>query len=177
VSLSPPEPLSPDHDVTGFDCGKPALNDWIRSLALKNQQHGFSMVMVVHDAKRVVGYYGLAPSGVVTAGIPRSIRTGRRPQPLPVILLGQLAVDRGWSGRGLGAGLLKHALVRCVAAARLIGGRAVLVNALDDEAEKFWKGRGFVAAKNDSCTLFRSIKDIEASLAASGLAIPEFPAS
>ena len=128
--------------------------------------------MVVHEALRVVGYYGLAPSGIVTAGVPRAIRTGQPPQPLPVILLGQIAVDQSRSGLGIGAGLLKHALTRCVVAARLIGGRAVVVNAVDDDAERYWKKHGFIPAKNDSRTLFRAIKDIEASVVAAGVSIP-----
>jgi GNAT superfamily N-acetyltransferase len=99
--------------------------------------------MVVHDEGRVVGYYGLAPTAVVAAALPRSIRTGQPPNPVPCLLLGQLATDSSYARQGIGTGLLKHALTRCVAGARLIGGRALVVNAL-----------------------FRSIPDIAASLRA-----------
>lgn len=120
--------------------------------------------MVVHEAGRVVGYYGLAPTAVVPGRLPRSIRTGQPPDPVPCLLLGQLATDSGWAGKGIGSGLLKHALQRCVAAAGLIGGRALIVNAVDNEAAAFWTRRGFLPAHDDPLTLFRSIADIAASI-------------
>jgi GNAT superfamily N-acetyltransferase len=119
--------------------------------------------MVVHQDGRVVGYYGLAPTAVVPTVLPRSIRTGQPPDPVPCLLLGQLATDLQWAGRGIGTGLLKHALARCVQAASLIGGRALMVNAIDDEAARFWARRGFIASKDDPLILFRSIGDIAAS--------------
>ncbi len=123
--------------------------------------------MVVHDDGRVVGYYGLAPTAVVPSALPRSIRTGQPPDPVPCLLLGQLATDTAWAGRGIGTGLLKHALQRCVQAAALVGGRALMVNAVDTEAAQFWQRRGFLLSKDDPLVLFRSITDIAASLAAS----------
>ena len=122
------------------------------------------MVMVVHDAGRVVGYYGLAPTAIVPSALPRSIRTGQPPDPVPCLLLAQLAVDREWSGKGVGTGLVKHALMRCIEAARLIGGRALIVNAVDDGAAAFWRRRGFIPSRDDPLILFRSIADIAASL-------------
>jgi GNAT superfamily N-acetyltransferase len=92
------------------------------------------------------------------------IRTGQPPDPVPCLLLGQLATDSDWAGKGIGSGLLKHALHRCAAAARLIGGRALIVNAVDDEAAAFWARRGFLPANDDPLTLFRSIADIAASI-------------
>jgi len=120
--------------------------------------------MVVHDASRVVGYYGLAPTAIVPSALPRSIRTGEPPDPVPCLLLAQLAVDLAWSGRGVGTGLVKHALTRCAEAARLIGGRALVVNAVDNPAAEFWARRGFVRSRDDPLILFRSIPDIAASL-------------
>lgn len=122
--------------------------------------------MVVHEAGRVVGYYGLAPTAVVPTAMPRSIRTGQPPDPIPCLLLGQLATDTEWAGRGIGSGLLKHALERCIEAAKLVGGRALIVNAVDNEAVAFWQRRGFLPSKDDPMVLFRSIGDIAASLAA-----------
>ncbi len=122
--------------------------------------------MVVHEEGRVVGYYGLAPTAVVPAVLPRAIRTGQPPDPVPCLLLGQLATDERWRGQGIGNGLLKHALERCVSVARLIGGRALMVNAVDDEAALFWRKRGFLSSKDDPMTMFRSIADIAASVAA-----------
>lgn len=165
--ISPPEPLHADHDLSGFDCGKPALNDWLRTYALANQTKGFTRVMVSCERSRVIGFYGLAPTAVPPSILPRKVRTGRPPDPLPCILFGQLAVDTAYSGKGVGSGLLRHALERCVAAAEAIGGRAVLVRAIDGEAEAFWKACGFMPSRLDSSTLFRSINDIAAWLAQS----------
>jgi GNAT superfamily N-acetyltransferase len=151
-----------------FDCGKSALDDWLKRRALSNQEKGFTVVMVVHEARRVVGYYGLSPTAVTPALMPRSIRTGQPPHPVPCLLLGQLATDKAWAGRGIGSGLLKHALIRAVAGAELVGGRALMVNALDAPAAEFWRRHAFLPSKDDPLILFRSIADIAASLAAAG---------
>jgi GNAT superfamily N-acetyltransferase len=168
VTLSAPEPLTPSHDVSVFSCGKPALDNWLRSRALANQERGFTVVMVIHEEGRVAGYYGLAPTAVVPAAIPRSVRTGQPPDPVPCLLLGQLAVDSSFAGKGVGSSLLKHALARCIAGAELIGGRAVVVHAIDPEAARFWRRWGFLPAKDDPLVLFRSIAEIAASLQKAG---------
>ena len=165
MPLSAPEPLTAAHDVAPFSCGKPVLDHWLKTRALSNQQKGFTAVLVVHEAGRVVGYYGLAPTAVVPSVLPRSIRTGQPPDPVPCLLLGQLAIDTQWAGQGIGTSLVKHALQRCVQAASLIGGRALMVNAVDEDAARFWERRGFVRTKDDPLVLFRSIAAIAASLA------------
>jgi GNAT superfamily N-acetyltransferase len=175
VALSPPELLDRAHDLSPFSCGKPALDLWLKTRALSNQEKGFTVVMVVHDQGRVVGYYGLAPSAVLPAAVPRSIRTGQPPNPVPCLLLGQLATDQASAGRGIGTGLLRHALIRCVAGARLIGGRALLVKAIDEEAASFWNRRGFLPSKDDPLTLFRSLPDIAAALKAARIEVQAPP--
>jgi GNAT superfamily N-acetyltransferase len=168
VALSDPEPLTADHDLSQFSCGRPTLDHWLKARALSNQEKGFTAVVVVHEGGRVVGYYGLAPTAVVPNVLSRPIRTGQPPDPVPCLLLGQLATDADWAGRGIGSGLLKHALERCVQAAALVGGRALLVNAVDSEAAAFWQRHGFVSSRDDPLVLFRSIADVAASLAGSG---------
>jgi GNAT superfamily N-acetyltransferase len=162
--LSAPEALTEDHDVSQFSCGKPSLDAWLKARALSNQQKGFTAVLVVHENGRVVGYYGLAPTAVVSSVLPRSIRTGQPPDPVPCLLLGQLATDKAWAGQGIATGLLRHALARCVTAARLIGGRALIVRAIDEGAAAFWRRRGFLPTKDNPLLLFRSMADIAASL-------------
>lgn len=164
MALSAPEPLTASHDVSEFTCGKPTLDRWLKTRALSNQEKGFTAVLVVHEAGRVVGYYGLAPTAVVASVMPRSVRTGQPPDPVPCLLLGQLATDIAWAGHGIGTGLVKHALQRCVVAARLVGGRALVVNAVDAEAAAFWQRRGFLPSKDDPLALFRSIAAIATSL-------------
>lgn len=164
VAISSPELLTAVHDVSEFSCGKPSLDRWLKTRALSNQEKGFTAVLVVHEANRVIGYYGLAPTAVMPSTLPRSIRTGQPPDPVPCLLLGQLATDQNWIGKGIGTGLLKHALQRCVTAAGLVGGRALIVNAVDAEAVSFWKRRGFLPSKDDPLLLLRSIADIAASI-------------
>ncbi len=161
--VSAPEPLTAKHDIADFKCGKPALDHWLKNRALSNQKKGFSAVMVACDENRVAGYYGLAPTAVAADVLPRRIRTGQPPDPIPCLLLGQLAVDQGFAGQGIGNGLLRHALNRCLKAASMIGGRAVLVNAVDDHAAEYWRRRGFLASRDDPFLLYRSIADIAAS--------------
>jgi GNAT superfamily N-acetyltransferase len=164
VAISGPELLTVTHDVSEFSCGKTSLDRWLKTRALSDQEKGFTAVLVVHEANRVIGYYGLAPTAILLSTLSRSIRTGQPPNPVPCLLLGQLATDQNWIGKGIGTALRKHALQRCVAAANLLGGRALIVNAVDIEAADFWTRRGFVPSKDDPFLLYRSIADIAASI-------------
>ena len=158
------EPINEHHLVENFDCGRPLLNDWLIQRALSNHRKGFTSVVVAHEQYKVIGYYGLSPTAVYAATLPRSIRTGQPPDPLPCILLGRLAVDLSQQGQGLGTVLLTHALQRAVRGAKLIGGRAILVSALDEEANSFWKSKGFTATQDDPFTLFMAMAEVEKTL-------------
>jgi GNAT superfamily N-acetyltransferase len=164
--LSPPEPLRDDHDVSAFSCGKPALDNWLRHRAKSNQRLGFTAVVVVHDTLLVAGYYGLAPSSLDRSHLPRPIRTGQPPDPIPCLLLAQLATDLAYVGQGVGKGLLRHAFRRCLAAAKLIGGRVLVVHAVDEEAAEFWRRRGFVPSKTQPMLMFQAMTAIAESVAA-----------
>lgn len=162
--ISKPVLLEGGHDCSAFDCGKAALNDWLRHHALSNQNKGFSRVIAVADERRVIAFYGLAPTAISPSQMSRGIRTGRHPDPIPAILLGQFAVDKSYMGRGIGSALLRDALHRAVAGADTIGGRVVIVRAIDREAEEYWKSNGFIASTENSSLLFRSIADIRSWL-------------
>ena len=166
MNLSAPELLTTEHNATEFSCGQPTLDIWLKTRALRNQQYGFTRVLVVHDNFKVAGYYGLAPTAWMAADMPRAIRTGQSPDPVPCLLLAQLAVDRPFHGRGVGSGLLRDALHRCLAGAGEIGGRAVVVRAIDDTAAAFYRRYGFTPSRASPLILFRSIGDVAASLAA-----------
>jgi GNAT superfamily N-acetyltransferase len=158
--LSAPEPIEARHEVGAFSCGKPALDNWLKTRAFANQRNGFAAVMVVHEKNRVGGFYALAPTAILPASMPRSLRTGQPPNPVPCLLLGQLATDLKWAGRGVGTALLADALRRSVRAADLVGGRALVVKAIDVEAAEIWRRRGFQPSRDDEMILFRALADV-----------------
>ncbi|MCG5481385.1 MAG: GNAT family N-acetyltransferase [Ensifer alkalisoli] len=165
MALSGVELLDDTHRLDAFDCGKPALNAWLIGFAQANQARDFTRVLFVHDDGTVVGYYGLAPSVIQPNSAPPAIRTGRPPDPIPCLLIGQLAVDQRYAGQGIGSGLVKDALRRCVAGAEIVGGRAVVVRAIDAEADRYWQGWGFIASRGNPSVLMRSIQDVRLWLA------------
>ena len=158
--LFAPEPISEIHITEDFDCGKSVLNNWLKVRALSNHRNNFIAVMVIHENFKVRGFYGLAPTAIVPTALPRNIRTGQPPDPIPCLLLGQMAVDISCKGSGLGTGLLKHAMLRSLNAAKLVGGRALLVNAVDDEAAAFWLRRGFLPTRDNPMVMFRAMADV-----------------
>lgn len=132
-------------------------------MAVMNQKSGDTRTYVVHRAKRVVGYYSLAPGNISkSSSIPRAAKSA--PDPIPVVVLARLAVDRTEQGGGLGSALLKDSLQRAVAGAEIIGGRAVLVHAIDEEAASFYKKYGFESCPASDFHLMLLLKDIKASL-------------
>jgi predicted N-acetyltransferase YhbS len=160
--LSAPEPLGDHHDLGGFDCGKPPLNDWLRRHALRNEGRA-SRTFVVCEGNVVVGYYALAVASVESRDAPRAVRRNMPPQ-VPVLVLGRLAVDLGHHGRGIGAGLLKDALRRALSVAAEVGVRAILVHAIDAEAVPFYTRYGFRAFPEGSLTFFLPMEEMAAAL-------------
>ena len=162
--VSAVELLTSKHDVTQFDCGRhPSLTEWLKRFARMNQASGDTRTYVVHRKLTVVGYYSLAPGSVLRKEA--TARAGRSaPDPIPVILLARLAVDQREQGQGLGAALLKDALRRAYAGAEIIGGRAVLVHAIDVEAARFYEKYGFESCPGIELHLMLLMKDLRASL-------------
>jgi GNAT superfamily N-acetyltransferase len=160
--ITPPAPLDPSHEITAFDCGKPALTDWLRVHAAKNEGRG-SRTYVVCEGKRVIGYYALAAGAVERARAPSNLARNT-PDPIPVFVLGRLAVDQSFHGKRIGEGLLRDALKRCLGASREIGARAVLVHALDDEAVGFYLSYGFKPFPTEARTLYLPMSQIVAAL-------------
>jgi GNAT superfamily N-acetyltransferase len=162
AKLSPPEPLRPDHIFSDFDCGVPALNDWLVQRALKNESR-FSRTYVVCEDGRVVGYSCLSAGAVERAVAPGRVRRNA-PDAIPVSIIGRLAVSRSHSGRGLGADLLSDALRRIALASRTIGIGAVLVQAKDERAKGFYMACAeFLEYPADSRTLFLPIETVIAA--------------
>jgi GNAT superfamily N-acetyltransferase len=142
MTFGAPTLLTAVHDVAAFDCGKPALNAWLIRHALINQESRSARTIVVCSGKRVVGYYALAAGSVNHAEATGRIRRNM-PDPVPMALLGRLAIDKSAHGFGLGAGLLKDAVLRVWAASDLLGVRGILVDALDEDAKRFYEKFGF----------------------------------
>lgn len=141
--FSAPAPLTSDHRLDAFQCAEPELERWLKQRALKNQLAGASRVFVVCADDAVVGYYALAAGSVRHAEAPGRIRRNM-PEPIPVAILGRLAVHSAWGGRGIGGGLLKDAVERTLNLAEGMGIRILLCHAISERAKKFYQDRGFV---------------------------------
>lgn len=160
--LSAPAALTAAHDLTEFDCGEPALNDWLKTRALKNESR-FSRTYVVCDDNRVVGYFCISAGAVERAAAPGKVRRNA-PDTISVSVIGRLAVSRAYAGRGLGADLLSDALRRIAVASRSIGIGAVLVQAKDERAKRFYLACAeFIEYPSDSRTLFLPIETVIAA--------------
>ena len=162
--MTAPEAINEGHDVSRFESGAASLDAWLRRKARLNEAKGGARTYVVCDGDRVIGFYSLAASSVERQRV--SSRVGRSmPEPIPVILLGQLAVDTRYRGRGLGADLLVDAARRALAAADVIGARALVVQALDDEAKGFYERFGFRPFSNrEPLMLVLRISELRAAL-------------
>jgi GNAT superfamily N-acetyltransferase len=161
--LTAPEHLTAAHDLAAFDSGVPGLDDWLRKRALANEETGASRTYVVCAGGSVVGYYALATGGVAQAQAPGRVRRNM-PDPVPVMILGRLAVDRGWQGRNLGASLLRDAVVRTLQAAEIGGIRAILVDAVSEDAKRFYERHGFRASPVDPMILMITVADAKKAL-------------
>jgi GNAT superfamily N-acetyltransferase len=158
------ERLSRNHDTTRFDCGKKSLNDWLVRYAWQNQQADAATTYVACRANWVVGYYSLVASSVSRSDAPERIAKGLANHPIGVILLARLALDHAEKGQGLGKALLKDALVRTAQAAEIVGVRALLVHAIDDEARRFYLHFNFEPSPADPMHLMLLIKDLRVML-------------
>lgn len=138
-----PQTLAIGHVLAGFDCGKPALNDWLLRHALQAQSSGSARTWVVADVDRVCGYFSLTVGQADTLEAPERVRKGMGRYPIPVVILARLAVSRQDQGQGLGVGMLQAAIRRSMAIADQAGVRALLTHPIDDEAARFYQRFGF----------------------------------
>lgn len=159
MSLAAPAPLAAHHDTTAFACGVDSLDHWLRQRALKNQTTGASRCFVVCEGGRVVAYYALASSAVAVEAATGRLRRNM-PDPIPVVVLGRLAIDQSRHGTGLGRALVRDACLRVMAAADVIGIRGMLVHALSESARAFYEHVGFEPSPFDPMTLMATLADI-----------------
>ena len=144
VAVTSPRPLAEDDDRNLFDCGRVSLNIWFRRHALANQVSGASRVTVIADAAsgRIAGYVALSASQIERAFLPKP-QQRNRPDPVPVMLLGQLAVDKGYQRQGHAASLLLFALKSALRASEVVGSMGVITHPLDDGVRRFYARWGF----------------------------------
>ncbi len=159
MSLRRPEPLATQHRLEGFDCGKPALSDWLLRHARQAQGSGSAKTFVVADDDRVVGYFSLTVGQVDTLEAPERIRKGMGQYPVPVVILARLAVSLQDQGRGIGIGMLQDAIRRTMLIAEQAGIRAMLTHPIDEEAARFYTRFGFIASPLREQQLLLLLKD------------------
>lgn len=163
MRLSAPAPLLASHALDAFDCGEPVLDEWLKRRALRNESR-FSRTYVVCDGDRVVAYYCISAGGVQREAVPGKLRRNA-PDMVPVSVIGRLAVDRRYAGKGLGADLLADALRRIALASQSIGIVAVLVQAKDERARGFYLACAeFVEFPGASQMLFTATRAVRALL-------------
>jgi GNAT superfamily N-acetyltransferase len=154
--LTAPEKLRPDHDLSEFECGEPSLDHWLRQRALQNEESGASRTYAVCAGQQVVGYYALAVGAVAHAEAPGRVRRNM-PDPVPVMIIGRLAVHKHFQGSRIGSGLLRDAVLRTLQAADIAGVRAILVHAISEQARRFYEDCGFIASSIDPMTLMITV--------------------
>lgn len=162
--LTRPTPISIDHEISDFDCGEPSLDEWLKKRALKNQISNASRCFVLCNKRKVVGYYCLSAGAVSRESAPKNLRRNM-PDPLPVILLGRLAIDKRYHNQGLGSALLRDAMIRAVHVAGETGVFAILVHAISEQAKRFYLSRGFVESFLQPMTLIMTLETVRAILA------------
>jgi GNAT superfamily N-acetyltransferase len=172
ADLRPPEPLAPRHEVERFSNGRHAsLDEWLHRRARVSE--GLSartyVACAADPAERVAGYYAVSMAAAHRVAMPNARLRKGMPDEVPLLLLGRLAVDTAWQGRGLGSALLADALRRCLAASAIAGARGVLAHAIDDDAARFYLRQGFIlAAPLGARTLLMPIEVLRATAGAAG---------
>ena len=159
MSFSAPQALGLSHRLDEFDCGKPALTEWLLHHARQAQGSGSARTFVVCEQDRVAGYYSLTVGQIDTLEAPERIRRGMGQYPIPLVILARLAVDLDYQKQGLGFSLLQDAIMRTVSISDQAGIRALLTHPLDAEADTFYRRFGFESTPTHDRQLILLLKD------------------
>ena len=159
MSFSPPQALGLSHRLDEFDCGKPALTEWLLHHARQAQGSGSARTFVVCEQDRVAGYYSLTVGQIDTLEAPERIRRGMGQYPIPLVILARLAVDVDYQRRGLGFSLLQDAVMRTVSISDQAGIRALLTHPIDADADAFYRRFGFESTPTHDRQLILLLKD------------------
>lgn len=161
MSFVAPAPLNDGHLLDEFACGTSSLDEWLLRRAMANQNSGASRIFVLCKDCKVVAYYALASSSIACADAAGRFRRNM-PDPIPVITLARLAIDRSLQGQGIGRALVRDAALRVIAAADLIGVRGMIVHAISDDAKQFYLRCGFLQSPTSEMTLMIPLADLKA---------------
>jgi GNAT superfamily N-acetyltransferase len=162
--VSAPEKLNPAQDLLQFRCGEPELDDWLKRRAFHNEESGASRTYVVCIGRQVVGYYALSAGAAARRDAPGRVKRNM-PNPVPVMVIGRLAIDLKFQGRGIGTALLKDAVLRTVQAAEIAGIRAILVHAISESAKRFYQKLGFMESPTNPMTMMITVQAAADTLA------------
>lgn len=162
-AISAPAPLSDAHQLEGFESGEPSLDDWLKRRAAKNQANGASRTYVACIGDAVVGYYCLSAGAVGHADAPSAMKRNR-PDPIPVLVLGRLAIHTAHHQKGLGTALLRDAMQRALQAAEIAGVTALMVHAISEQAKRFYLSRGFIESPVKPMTLCLMLSTVAQAL-------------
>lgn len=164
INLSKPSPITANDILENFNSGEPSLDEWLKKRALKNQVSGASRCFVVKSNNEVIAYYTLSAGAIGHETVPKAMKRNM-PDPLPILLLGRLAVDQRYHNQGIGKALLRDAILRAVMVASDAGVVAILVHALSEQAKRFYLSQGFVVSPIQPMTLFMTLETIRLILA------------
>jgi GNAT superfamily N-acetyltransferase len=160
--LQAPQPINSNYDLNEFNSGYPELDDWLKSRALKNEGEA-SRTYVVTVGQKVIAYYCLATASVIHAEAPGRVKRNM-PDPIPLVVIGRLAVDSHWQQKGIGSALLRDAVLRILQASEILGIRAILVHAISERAKKFYEERGFIPSPVNPMTLMVTLASVRIAL-------------
>jgi GNAT superfamily N-acetyltransferase len=163
VALSAPEPLSDHHALDAFDSGVAVLDDWLKRRARANHLNGASRCYILSDGDAVAGYYALASGSVMAVNTTGRFRRNM-PDPIPVAVLGRLAVGRHHQRQGIGRALFRDAVLRVLQAAETIGIRGIVVHAISEDAKAFYLSLGLELSPLEPMTLLITLADARAAL-------------
>ena len=163
MALSAPQILASEHETTNFASGVASLDDWLRRRARANESAGASRTFVVCEGTEVIAYYALAAGGISAKATPGRFRRNM-PEPIPVAILGRLAVSRTYQGKGLGRAMVRDAILRLLSAGETLGIRGLLVDALSDDARHFYLALGFEPSPLEPTTLMITLTDAAKNL-------------
>jgi GNAT superfamily N-acetyltransferase len=163
MALTAPQPIDESHETGAFDSGAPILDEWLKRRARANQASGASRTYVACEEKRVVAYYALASGAVDIDVASRRVRRNM-PDPVPIAVLGRLAIDSAYQRRGLGRALMQDASRRVLQAADIIGIRGIVIHAISEEAKAFYLALGFEVSPLQPMTLMTTLADLKATI-------------